>query len=36
MPAVRQAILNIFARPPPTHCPHCNERLNSPTTHLPK
>lgn len=27
MPAVRQAILNIFTRPPPTRCPHCHELL---------
>src|SRR5438067_447893 len=27
MPAVRQAILNLFARPPPLRCPHCDRRL---------
>lgn len=27
MPAVRQAIVDLFARPPPTRCPHCNECL---------
>ncbi len=24
MPAIRQAILDLFARPPPLHCPHCS------------
>jgi SRSO17 transposase len=28
MPAIRQAILNLFARPPPTRSPHCHEPLN--------
>ena len=37
MPAVRQAILDIFARPPLTRCPHCNEPLPSPRViNLPK
>lgn len=37
MPAVRQAILNVFARPPPARCPHCNEPLASPLIiNLPK
>jgi SRSO17 transposase len=37
MPAIRQAILNLFARPPPTRCPHCHEPLGaSPTRNLPK
>ncbi len=30
MPAVRQAILNICARPPPTRCPHCDAPLDLP------
>ena len=37
MPAIRQAILNLFARPPPARCPHCNEPLAAPVTiKLPK
>ncbi len=37
IPAVRQAILDLFARAPPTRCPHCNEQLASPRTiNLPK
>ena len=28
MPAIRQAILDLFARPPPWSCPHCKKRLN--------
>lgn len=37
VPAIRQAILNIFARPPPARCPHRNEPLASPSTaNLPK
>src|SRR3546814_1769719 len=27
MPAIRQAILNIFIRPPPLRCPHCEKLL---------
>jgi SRSO17 transposase len=27
MPAIRQAILDLFARPPPTRCPHCQKLL---------
>ena len=27
MPAIRQAILNLFARPPPRRCPHCEMPL---------
>ena len=27
MPAIRQAILDPFARPPPLHCPHCKMLL---------
>ena len=27
MPAIRQAILNLFARPPPRRCPHCEKPL---------
>jgi hypothetical protein len=27
MPAIRQAILNLFARPPPLRCPHCEKLL---------
>jgi len=25
LPAVRQAILELFARPPPQRCPHCRK-----------
>ena len=28
MPAIRQAILDLFARPPPERCPHCRMRLS--------
>jgi hypothetical protein len=31
MPAIRQAILDIFARPPPLRCPHCERLLAEPT-----
>ncbi len=37
LPAIRQAILDRMARPPPTQCPHCHKPLannNKPT--LPK
>jgi hypothetical protein len=27
MPAIRQAILDLFARPPPRQCPHCDRLL---------
>jgi SRSO17 transposase len=27
MPAIRQAILDLFARPPPRRCPHCEKVL---------
>jgi SRSO17 transposase len=27
MPAIRQAILDLFARPPPRQCPHCDRFL---------
>ena len=27
MPAIRQAILDLFARPPPMRCPHCEKLL---------
>jgi hypothetical protein len=27
LPAVRQAILDLFARPPPQRCPHCRKWL---------
>jgi hypothetical protein len=27
MPAIRQAILNLFARPPPQRCPHCEKHI---------
>ena len=27
MPAIRQAILDLFARPPPRRCPHCEKLL---------
>ena len=37
MPAVRQAIVDRFARAPPMRCPHCNERFTPPAlTNLPK
>tara|TARA_B110001454_G_scaffold209723_1_gene223507 strand:+ start:20176 stop:20469 length:294 start_codon:yes stop_codon:yes gene_type:complete len=28
LPAVRQAILNALAQPPPTQCPHCTKSIN--------
>jgi len=27
MPAIRQAILDLFARPPPERCPHCDRLI---------
>ena len=37
MPAIRQAILNLFARAPPTYCPHCSKLLaTTSTNNLPK
>jgi len=30
MPAIRQAILNRFARPPTRRCPHCEKPLTDP------
>jgi hypothetical protein len=27
MPAIRKAILDLFARPPPRQCPHCGKLL---------
>jgi hypothetical protein len=27
MPAIRQAILDLFARQPPRRCPHCDRLL---------
>src|SRR6476659_6477046 len=30
MPAIRQAILDLFARPPPTRCPHCEKLFVDP------
>ena len=30
MPAIRQAILDLFARPPPLQCPHCKMLLAKP------
>jgi SRSO17 transposase len=37
MPAIRQAILGLFARPPPTRCPHCERLLTAPfKPNLPK
>ncbi|WP_397605933.1 hypothetical protein, partial [Sphingorhabdus sp.] len=29
LPAVRQAILNALAQPPPTLCPHCRKFINN-------
>src|SRR6195952_1027862 len=29
MPAIRQAILNLFAQPPPLRCPHCDKLLTA-------
>ncbi len=31
MPAIRQAIIDLFARPPPGRCPHCNKLIAKPT-----
>ena len=37
MPAIRQAILDLFARPPPRRCPHCEKLLaDAVETKLPK
>jgi len=37
MPAIRQAILDLFARPPPRRCPHCEKLLaHAPEPNLPK
>ena len=37
MPAIRQAILHLFARPPNQRCPHCEKPLTDPVDpHLPK
>ena len=37
MPAIRQAILDLFARPPPRRCPHCDKRIAEPAQkNLPK
>jgi len=37
MPAIRQAILDLFARPPPLRCPHCEKPLTEPVdANLPK
>jgi hypothetical protein len=37
MPAIRQVILNLFARAPPTYCPHCSKLLATTSTNdLPK
>jgi hypothetical protein len=37
MPAIRQAILDLFARPPPKRCPHCEKLLIDAAGHnLPK
>jgi hypothetical protein len=30
MPAIRQAILDLFVRPPPRRCPHCEKPLADP------
>jgi SRSO17 transposase len=30
MPAIRQAILDLFAQPPPRRCPHCEKLLAAP------
>src|SRR5262249_6129949 len=29
LPAVRHAILELFARPPPHRCPHCHNRIRN-------
>jgi SRSO17 transposase len=31
MPAIRQAILDLFSWPPPTRCPHCRKLIAKPT-----
>ena len=37
MPAVRQAILDAFAKPPPIRCPHCEKLIvERPDKNLPK
>lgn len=37
MPAIRQAILELFARPPPRRCPHCEKLFVDPSeSKLPK
>jgi hypothetical protein len=37
MPAIRQAILDLFTRPPPTRCPHCHKPFVKPLKqNLPK
>jgi hypothetical protein len=37
MPAIRQAILDLFARPPPERCPHCEKLIaDAVETKLPK
>ncbi len=37
MPAIRQAILDLFARPPPRRCPHCEKLIADPIQkNLPK
>lgn len=33
MPAIRQAILDLFARPPPLRCSHCEKLLAHPATY---
>ncbi len=33
LPAIRQAILDLFARPPPLRCPLCEKLLAEPTDH---
>jgi len=37
MPAVRQAIVDAFAKPPPIRCPHCEKLIeDSPDNNLTK
>lgn len=36
MPAIRQAILDIFARPTLRRCPHCRKRIYEPEEKMPK
>jgi hypothetical protein len=37
MPAIRQAILDLFAQPPPRRCPHCKKIFAEPfKKNLPK